>query len=528
MEKRINLEESVYQLTQKYPEIIDIMASLGFTEISKKAIRLSVGKMMTIPKGASMKGIGLDVVVKALESNGFTIEGGGRSLQNDLASRTVSEEKGEQSTERIEHGKLSAEKSDPVTKQIKSYLQRLNQGEDMESVRADFVRHFKSVKATEIMKAEQELIAEGESVKSIKKLCDVHSALFHGSRESVQGDSLHHGLHHGQERMMMEQAGESKDVTARLRSVEGHPLQTFYRENEAVVKALDEVDVRLRNGGDVAEALEKARGLAIHYAKKGDLVYPVLKVKYGIYGPSQVMWTIDDEIRAELSALVRQAAVATELSEDWRARVASVMKRAREMTFKENRILFPVSAANLSDDDWKQMYADAKGYESCLGVEAPRWKDGEEYCLQLRGKGVTTESNSSETCVRMPGGTLSIAQLTAMLDTLPLEITFVDADNINRYFNQPFETKAFKRPLSALGREVFSCHPPKIEPMVRAIIQDFRDGKRDKVPVWLEKNGRTVLVTYMAVRDAAGKYIGTMETVQDMEALKAHLVSGGK
>ena len=107
-----------------------------------------------------------------------------------------------------------------------------------------------------------------------------------------------------------------------------------------------------------------------------------------------------------------------------------------------------------------------------------------------------------------------------MLNTIPLEISFVDADNINRYFNEG--PKVFKRPQMAIDREVFSCHPPKIEPMVRAIISDFRNGKRSQVPVWMEKNGRTMLVTYMAVRDSEGQYVGTMEIVQDMEFARKH------
>ena len=74
----------------------------------------------------------------------------------------------------------------------------------------------------------------------------------------------------------------------------------------------------------------------------------------------------------------------------------------------------------------------------------------------------------------------------------------------------------------AIDREVFSCHPPKIEPMVRAIINDFRNGKRDSVPVWMEKGGHIMLVTYMAVRDKNGNYLGTAELVQDMEFAKEH------
>ena len=181
-----------------------------------------------------------------------------------------------------------------------------------------------------------------------------------------------------------------------------------------------------------------------------------------------------------------------------------------------------MSAANFSDADWRQMYADSKGYEACLGVVSERWDEGEAFFDQIHQKETTESAALSEGRIQMPGGSLTVEQLTALLDALPVEITFVDADNINRYFNQPFTTKAFKRPLSALGHEVFTCHPPKSEPMVRAIIQDFRDGKRDKVPVWLEKNGKSMLITYMAVRDATGKYIGTMETVQDMEPMRAH------
>lgn len=120
----------------------------------------------------------------------------------------------------------------------------------------------------------------------------------------------------------------------------------------------------------------------------------------------------------------------------------------------------------------------------------------------------------------MAGGHMTVEQLTAMLNTIPLEISFVDADNINRFFNEG--PKVFKRPGMAIDREVFSCHPPKIEQQVRRIIEEFRNGTLDKVPVWMDKNGKTMLVTYMAVRNRDGKYLGTMELVQDMDFAKEY------
>ena len=92
--------------------------------------------------------------------------------------------------------------------------------------------------------------------------------------------------------------------------------------------------------------------------------------------------------------------------------------------------------------------------------------------------------------------------------------------NINRYFNEGF--KVFKRPGMALDRDVFSCHPPKIEPMVRSIIDSFRSGKADRVQEWVEKDGHLMLVQYMAVRDQQGNYLGTVELDQNMDIAREH------
>ena len=123
----------------------------------------------------------------------------------------------------------------------------------------------------------------------------------------------------------------------------------------------------------------------------------------------------------------------------------------------------------------------------------------------------------------MAGGHMTVAELEAMLNTIPLEITFVDVENKNRFFNEGH--KVFKRPVMALGREVFSCHPPKIEQQVRRIIEEFRAGTLDEVPVWMNKNSRIMLVKYMAVRDRQGQYVGTLELVQDMEFAREYFES---
>lgn len=292
------------------------------------------------------------------------------------------------------------------------------------------------------------MIASGTPITEVQKLCDVHSALFHDKTKTEISDKL----------------------------------------------------------------LAKLREIAIHYAKKGDLLYPHLKVKYGISGPSDVMWTHDDEIRDEFAAVikagVRDAA--------WRERVSAVIKRAEEMIYKEENILFPNCAANFTREEWVGIYFDSKDYPDCLGVVPQRW------ALAERAKYVVEGASPEDMEIVMPGGHMNVAQLTALLNTLPFEITFVDDQNINRFFNEG--PKDFKRPGMAIDREVFSCHPPKVEAQVRRVIEEFRKGTIDEVPVWMEKNGKTMLVKYMAVRDKKGAYLGTVEIVQNMDFAKEHFV----
>lgn len=398
---------------------------------------------------------------------------------------------------------------------LKSYLKRLAGGEDLAPVQEEFVKNFKDVEAGEIMEAEQELMEEGTPLEEVQRLCDLHSALFHGATreekiaqaEQAIMESLKSQKEEdkdGETIQPSEQAFSDQDRGAQdLGKVKGHPLQTFKKENKAFMALVDDYE-KTKN----EDLLASIREISTHYAKKGDLLYPHLKVKYGISGPSDVMWTVDDEIRDELKKLAQ--------TEDhdlaWQAQVNQVLNRAKEMVYKEENILFPICADHFSQEEWFSIYQDSKDYAPCFGIVVETWEEAENYqpdpVQEFEGE------------VVMPGGHMTVEELTALLDTIPLEISFVDAKNINRYFNEG--PKVFKRPKMAIDREVFSCHPPKVEPLVRSIIGDFRKGTKDKVAVWMEKGGRTCLVTYMAVRDHKGKYLGTMEVVQDMEFAKEH------
>lgn len=383
---------------------------------------------------------------------------------------------------------------------LKKYLKRLGEGESLESVRSDFVEKFSEVDASEIMKAEQELLSEGTPLTEVQKLCDIHAALFHGA-------TIEEKIANAEKAVSGSVDYSDKHTKAlRLEKIIGHPLYTFTRENEALTELLNKY-----NETKDINVLAVIRDVSIHYAKKGDLIYPQLNVRHGISGPSDVMWTVDDEIRDEFASLMKE----DNHNEKWNQRLEAVLKRIEDMIYKEQNILFPNCAVNFTEDEWIGIYHDSKDYAVCFGVENEIWDKAENKSTKAANK-----SEYSKEEIVMPGGHMTIEQLTALLNTIPLEISFIDENNINRFFNEG--PKVFKRPGMAIDREVFSCHPPKIEPMVRAIIEDFRNNKRDSVQVWTEKGGRSMLVTYMAVRDKEENYIGTVELVQDMEFAKEH------
>ena len=543
MEKKLDLSKSVYDLVTEYPEVADIMKELGFSEITNKVMLNSVGKIMTIPKGAKMKGVSMIDIVGAFMKAGFTLTGDMPNLSSDdtqgasmppsgvaavnsastaptaptAAATAVKAESVETSanavaskTQENSENKTDDSVHDTVqdserVEQLKSFLKRLGTGEELGAVREDFVSQFAHVEASEIMKAEQGLMREGTPLAEVQQLCDLHSALFHGSTIHEQMDA-----EHAKVEAVLEAQEKSQSVVTLVETV-GHPLNRLTEENKALDALIEATKVKVASKTATVDDVNEVRQVSIHYAKKGDLLYPHLKVAYDISGPSLVMWTVDGDIRDGFGRLAR----AESIDDAWYEEFDGLLTRAQEMIYKEQNILFPICAENFSTEEWYQIYKDTEQYEEIFGVERVAWTEAES---ALAAKAAPTSGDSNT--IALIGGSLTLEQLDAMLNTMPMEITFVDHVDINRYFNDG--EKVFKRPTTAIGRDVFSCHPPKVEPIVRGIIESFRNGERDNVAVWLEKVGRPFYVNYMAVRDQNNNYLGTLELVQDMQFAKEY------
>ncbi len=128
--------------------------------------------------------------------------------------------------------------------------------------------------------------------------------------------------------------------------------------------------------------------------------------------------------------------------------------------------------------------------------------------MRLKGREMTFEI-----------GSITKDELEALLNTLPVDITFVDKEDTVRYFSQNKE-RIFPRAKAIIGRKVQQCHPQKSVHVVNQILDDFRNGQRDLAEFWIQLKERLILIRYFAIRSKDNEYLGCLEVTQDITELK--------
>ena len=527
MQNMIDLDKSVYEICTKFPAIKALMAENGFKEITEPGRLQTMGRFMTIPKGCAHKGVDLEELKDVFRAHGFIIKGDDVAAdKSSVATVEAPVAPGGAPTTPDENPIATTPEERKAL--IAQYLERLNDGEDIESVREDFARNFKDVSGGEISTAEQELIAGGVPMEKVLRLCDVHASLFEG----------HVSCAHN---------------TGAVEETPGHPVWTMRQENDRIMAFINDrvkPDVkRTRMFTEAFSAAEREGIVAIlkadmeafdevfiHYKRKEELLFPHLE-RHDITGPSKVMWGKDDEVRNAVhgaEALLETAY--GEYDSQLLAGVADYLDEAVEgalsMVSKEENVLIPLSLEHLSATQWTQIASEENEFGHAFGVNPPTWHaDPLELAndklneMEATASGENAE-NSSDTrtsqdeTIHLSTGEFTLAQLEAVFATIPLDITFVDANDKTCYFSHG-DTRAFPRPKSCLGRDVYDCHPPKSQEAVRRILTEFKSGKRDVSEFWFKAMGKFLYVRYFAVRDEEGNYLGALETTQDIGPIKA-------
>ncbi len=379
---------------------------------------------------------------------------------------------------------------------LKHMILQLHEGEAPEAVRARMIELLTKIPYGEVVEVEQELISEGLPESEVLRLCDIHS-------QALEGHI---------------------DLSGMKVVAPGHPVDTFKRENrelEKVVRQLHELFSQSEtelSGPGKDKFLNMVKGLFNslmdvdkHYRRKENLLFPFLE-KYGITGPPKVMWGKHDETRDLLKNAINSLIMPGDISPEMMQMKVELylnpaVKAITDMIMKEEEILLPMTLDKLTETDWYQIYRQTNEIGYCLYDPDVAWKP--------QGIEIAEETSALEGTISLPSGKFTSEELLAILNTIPVDLTFVDRNDKVKYFSQGNE-RIFDRNRAILGRDVRMCHPPSSVHIVDQIVGDFKAGKADSAPFWIQMGGKFIHIEYFALRNEKGEYLGTLEMSQDL------------
>ncbi|MGD9939227.1 MAG: DUF438 domain-containing protein [Clostridia bacterium] len=404
---------------------------------------------------------------------------------------------------------------------LKAIIDRLGEGVKPSEVKKEFHDLIKGADAMEVAALEQSLIEGGMQVQEVQRLCEVHADVFKDGLE--KGEKSH--------------------------SLPGHPIHSYLAENIEARKLL--WPLRLAGFFGDAAAVGKAatalKPIIVHYERKENQLFPYLE-KVGFTGPSKVMWGKHDEIRDRFRSL--EAAVSAGDSRASRSNARALARQLTSMMFMEEKILFPNAIKRLGERDWVKIRQgdDAIGYAwvkpGAIWDASLAWAQAKDsvkatpVASQAAGPVASQAANlstpqeaspaasrevptiSDEPMVHLNEGALPNKVLDLMLRNLPLDVSFVDANDRVLYYSDSAH-RVFPRSPAIIGREVKNCHPPKSVAVVERILEAFKKKEKESAEFWINMGGRFILISYKAIYDDDGSYLGTMESSWDATDIRA-------
>ena len=448
----ITKRTKIKALLDAHPELEAYLVARhdAFKQLADPVMRRTMGRIATVEKAAALARIDPDDLVSELNAKVAGAEPSGAGADRRAKLKTI--------------------------------IRELHDGAEVEEVKERFAELVRDVDASEISQMEQSLIEEGLPVEEVQRLCDVHVRVFEDALD----------------------AAVACDVP------QGHPIDTYRRENRALERVLDRIDAALAEGARIdalCPLLDEASLVDVHYTRKENQLFPHLE-RHGISGPSQVMWSIHDDIRARLKTAREEAAAGDAAALG--VTLPETVRMLRDMVYKEENILFPTALEALDGNEWDEMRA-GEHEVGFAWIEPP---------APVETPAGTPSAAPADAPGELPltTGALSLEQVDLMLRHLPVDITFVDHEDRVRYYSEG--DRIFPRSPGVIGRAVHNCHPPKSVQVVERIVDAFRDGERDSAEFWIRLDARLVYIRYFAVRDEGGGYRGVIEVSQDVTGIR--------
>lgn len=384
--------------------------------------------------------------------------------------------------------------------QIKEAIRQLHAGVPPEQVKEKFRNVLENTDSLQIAKIEEELGQEGMKREEMRKLCDVHMEIF---KEQLEKQTPKMKLSQPIA-ILMEEHKIMLQMAEKLTS-----LATKILKVSDIHYITEEIHQVEHVNEDFADA-EK------HYVREENVLFPILE-KHGITEPPAIMWMEHDQIREHKKQLQKLMTNLEKIGvENFKQQLWETAKSLATLLqnhfYKENNILYPAAMSVISEQEWVDVRKEFDEIGYCCFTPS-------ELITPAKTKETTTLSVAAVAgALQLDTGSLTNEQLEALLNTLPIEITFIDAEDTVCYFNKPKQV-IFVRTKAIVGRKVQKCHPEKSLSTVIRIVESFKTGKKDIAEFWINLNARLIHIRFFAVRSNR-KYLGAVEVVQDVTDIK--------
>jgi len=383
-------------------------------------------------------------------------------------------------------------------KKIKELIKLLHAGKKPEQIKEEFKDVLRTISPQEIARIEEELIAEGMPREHIRRLCDIHLAVFKELLEKPKAEVS-----------------------------PGHPIHTFTEEHRIIlqfleglknilqkVKAAKSFDEIKRETEEIKKITENLMEIEKHIVREENVLFPHLE-KHGISEPPAIMWAEHNELRDKKKKQIEliKSIGTIDFKQFQKQLTETVNYIADTLTshiYKENNILYPAALATTTEEEWKDIkeQCDELGYCNFTPEYAKvAFEEAKKHVIAPEG------------LIAFETGDLSKPEIEAIFNTLPVDITFVDANDTVRYFSKAKE-RIFPRTRAIIGRKVQQCHPPKSIHIVNRVIDDLRKGRRKSADFWIDMQGKKIYIRYFPVRNEEGEYLGVLEVSQDITEIQ--------
>ncbi len=291
-------------------------------------------------------------------------------------------------------------------------------------------------------------------------------------------------------------------------------LRYLDEENKGLVRVLDSFKGTIKAKPLTQNAmlkvfLDKVKKYNQHLLKLENILFPSLEKEDSRFVGLKLLWALHDETRALIKKIESEWSI--EGSEDFlKKNVALLYFKLYGLVQKQEIVLFPASVNYITNEEFYQMHLQSFDYKFCFITppEKPAALDNPAPTAQAFG------------VFPAEAGSLNFDELSALLNALPLDISFVNADDKLAYFSSPAK-RIFPRSAAAIGRDVRNCHPPKSVHIVEKILEAFKSGQQSEASFWLTIEGQMIYIKYIALRNSSGQYLGTLEIVQEVNGIRA-------